>query len=145
MSKESLSQYLDMVKRHIQEIEEFPMKYAFSEEQLQEALKQLGAKREECISFYGCIMKKSDIPKYKEMCAKQEAEIRKALKNEEFAKEAFRYEMDNHEYAINWEGDENVLSSLYIDWNFVEENHLENAYSEAKREHMIQMEEKGFI
>ena len=41
--------------------------------------------------------------------------IDEALKDEEFAEAAFLYEMDNHEYAINWSGDADVLACFNID------------------------------
>lgn len=100
--------YLDMMKRQQQELTDFPIAYAFNEKQLEEALEKLGATKEECCTYLnmGDVMKKTDVPAFKAMLKRHTEELQNAMKNEQFAEEAFRYEMDNHEYAINWSGDD---------------------------------------
>ena len=65
--------------------------------------------------------------------------------NEQFAEEAFRYEMDNHEYVINWSGDEDVLAALCLDKQMIKDFYLEDAYRRARNGHMRYMEELGVI
>ena len=67
------------------------------------------------------------------------------MKNEQFAEEAFRYEMDNHEYAINMTGDEDVLSSLCLDKQMLKDFDLTGTYHRARNAHMRYMEELGVI
>ena len=67
------------------------------------------------------------------------------MKKEQFAEEAFRYEMDNHEYAINWSGDDDVLAALCLDKQMVKDFCLEDAYHRARNGHMRYMEELGVI
>lgn len=65
--------------------------------------------------------------------------------NEKQLEEAFRYEMDNHEYAINWSGDDDVLAALCLDKQMVKDFCLEDAYRRARNGHMRYMEELGVI
>lgn len=62
MSK-SCQPYLDLKKKHEEELNAFPIAYAFSDEQLKEALKKLGAEStKECVTVFGHgdIVKKVD-------------------------------------------------------------------------------------
>lgn len=72
-------------------------------------------------------------------------EIHEALKDEEFAEAAFLYEMDNHEYAINWDGDADVLACFAIDEKWVIEHGLDGAYRRARRAHMKHAQEWEMI
>lgn len=125
--------YLDMMKRQQQELTDFPIAYAFNEKQLEEALEKLGATKEECCTYLnmGDVMKKTDVPAFKAMLKRHTEELQNAMKNEQFAEEAFRYEMDNHEYAINWSGDDDVLAALCLDKQMVKDFCLEDAYHRA--------------
>lgn len=90
--------YLDLQKRQQKELEDFPIAYAFNEKQLEEALKKLGAKKEECVTLFnhGDVLKKTDVPAFKTMLKRHTKELQEAMKNEDFAEAAFLYEMDNH-------------------------------------------------
>ena len=56
--------------------------------------------------------------------------------DDNIAYETFVYEMDNHEYAINWDGDYDVLCSLGMDKEDLEKMGLQCIYETARREHM---------
>lgn len=140
--------YLEMKERHQKEVNEFPMAFAFNKEQLESALQKLGATIDECVTIHniGDIIKKSDVPKYYEMCERHHKELVEAMKNKDFAEKAFRYEMDNHEYAINWDGDADILECFgYTSMQEVKALGLEDAYINAKRAHMKYFEELGVI
>lgn len=129
--------YLDLMKKHQKELTEFPIAYAFDEKQLQEALKKLGAKKEECVTVagHGDIMKRTDVPAFYAMLKRQKEELYELLKDEEAAEGAFLYEMDNHEYAINWDGDADVLACFNLTEKQLEEMGLLGAYSRARNAH----------
>lgn len=131
-------EYLDLMKKHQQELTDFPIAYAFSDKQLKEALKKLGAKKEECVTVmgHGDIVKREDAPKLIAMFKRHTKELHEALKDEEFAEAAFLYEMDNHEYAINWDGDADVLNCFALDEDDLIEMNLERAYLRARNKHM---------
>ena len=141
-------EYLDLKEKHRKEFEEFPIAYAFNEKQLEEALEKLGATKEECVSVFGHgdIVKRVDKDRLIEMMERHHEELLRKLKDDvEFAEAAFLYEMDNHEYAINWSADEDVLSSLGITWEFIQKHGLQMAYQSARNKHMKHAEEWGMI
>lgn len=45
--------YLNLQKRQQKELEDFPIAYAFSDKQLEEALEKLGAEKSECVTVFG--------------------------------------------------------------------------------------------
>lgn len=140
--------YLDLQEKHRQEINEFPIAYAFSDQQLKEALEKLGAKsKEECVTVFGHgdIVKRENAKPFLDMLKRHTKETQEAMKDKEFAEAAFRYEMDNHEYAINWDGDDDVLACFGMKYEDLRELGLEDAYRRARNAHMKYMEELGVI
>ena len=141
-------EYLDLNKRHQKEFEEFPIAYAFNDKQLQEALEKLGATREECITVFGHgdIVKRTDAKALVKMLERHTKELKQKLKDDpEFAYAAFLYEMDNHEYAINWSADEDVLDCFSITFEEIRKWGLNHVYDKARDQHMKHAEEWGMI
>ena len=140
--------YLDLQEKHRQELNDFPIAYAFNEKQLEEALEKLGATKEECVTVYGHgdIMKRTDVKEFKAMLRRHTLEVHDTLKaDKEFAQAAFEYEMDNHEYAINWDGDDAIFDCFAIDYEWLVKNELEDAYRNARKAHYKNMMEWGVI
>lgn len=141
--------YLDLQEKHRDELSNFPIAYAFNDEQLKEALEKLGAKStKECVTVFGRgdIVKKENAKPFIEMLKRHTKEIKdRMLSDEEFAEAAFLYELDNHEYAINFDGDEDVLSCFGMIYAELEELGLHDAYHRAVRKHMKHAEEWGMI
>jgi hypothetical protein len=80
------------------------------------------------------------------MLERQREELLQKLRDDkEFAEAAFLYEMDNHEYAINWSADEDVLDCFSLNWERLREWGLEDAYRRARNQHMKHAEEWGVI
>ena len=130
-------EYLDLKRRHQKEVEDFPIAYAFNGKQLKEAIEKLGATKQEVTTLgYGTVIKKVDIPEFNNLMASHRNELKEALKDKEFAYEAFLYEMDNHEYAINWTGDADVLECFDLIYAQLEDLDLEEVYQRAARQHM---------
>lgn len=141
-------EYLDLKKKHQKELEDFPIAYAFSEKQLEEALKKLGATKEECVTVFGHgdIVKRTDTEALIEMLERHDEEMKRKLKDDpDFAEAAFLYEMDNHEYVINWSADEDVLAEFNITFDFIRKYGLQTAYDRARNMHMRHAEEWGMI
>ena len=131
--------YLDLKKKQEKEFSEFPIAYAFNGKQLEEALEKLGAKDvSECTTVFnhGDIVKKENAPKLIALFERHNVEMHEALKDEDFAEGAFLYEMNNHEYAINWDGDDDVLGCFALSFEKLKEMGLEDAYRRARKEHM---------
>ena len=145
---EKRQEYLDLQKRHQKELEDFPIAYAFNDQQLEEALKKLGATKEECVTVFGHgdIVKKEDAKRLVEMLENQREEMLQRIRDDvHFAEAAFLYEMDNHEYAINWSGDEDVLSCFGITFEKINCWGLQMAWTSARKKHFEQMEKWGVI
>ena len=131
--------YLDLKDRQQKEISDFPIAYAFNEEQLKEALVKLGAEKEECVTIFGHgdIVKKENAKPFIEMLKRHTQEVKDKLADDKgFAEAAFLYEMNNHEYCINWDGDDDVLACFGLDFEELDELGLRPAYNRARREHM---------
>ena len=141
-------EYLDFKKQQEKEFAEFPIAYAFNDKQVQEALEKLGATKEECTSVFGHgdIVKKEDVNALIALLQRHTRELRDKLREDkEFAEAAFLYEMDNHEYAINWTADEDVMDCFSIDWQMLRDWGLEDAYRRARNQHMKHAEKWGMI
>ena len=141
-------EYLDLKKKHQKEFEDFPIAYAFNDEQLKEALAKLGAIKEECVTVFdhGDIVKRTDTKALIAMMRNHDEELKQRLKNDpDFAEAAFLYEMDNHEYAINWSADEDVLAAFAITFEDINNWGLQMAYNRARNQHMRNAQEWGMI
>lgn len=141
-------EYLDFKKQQEKEFAEFPIAYAFNEKQLEEALEKLGATKEECVTVFGHgdIVKRENAKALIKLLERHTEELKQKLIDDvEFAEAAFLYEMDNHEYAINWSADEDVLDCFSIDWEFIHKHGLQLAYNSARNKHMRNAEEWGMI
>lgn len=141
-------EYLDLKKKHQEEFEKFPIAYAFNDKQLQEALEKLGATKEEVITVFGHgdIVRRTDAKALIALLERQDEEMKQRLKDDlDFAEAAFLYEMDNHEYAINWTADEDVLAAFNITFDKINKWGLQMAYSRARDKHLKHAEEWGMI
>ena len=90
-------------------------------------------------------MKRTDVPAFYAMMKRHKEEVHEALKNKDFAEAAFLYEMDNHEYAINWSADEDVLSCFNLSLEKLKEMDLVDAYNRARNAHFKHAEEWDMI
>ena len=139
-------EYLDLKQRHQKEVEDFPIAYAFNGKQLKEAIEKLGATKQEVTTLgYGTVIKKTDIPAFEELLEDQRHELKMAMKDKEFAYDAFSYEMDNHEYAINFDGDAEVLGCFDLVYAQLDELDLEEVYQRAARQHLKRARDWGMI
>lgn len=141
-------EYLEFKKRQEKEFEDFPIAYAFNDKQLEEALEKLGATKEECVTVFGHgdVVKKKDVNALIALLQRHTKELRDKLREDkEFAEAAFLYEMDNHEYAINWSADEDVLDCFNLDWDMLRDWGLEDPYRRARNQHMKHAQEWGMI
>lgn len=141
-------EYMDLRSRHQKEFDEFPIVYAFNDEQLKEALDKLGATKEECISVFGHgdIVRREDAKALISLLDRQQEELLQRLRDDPiFAEAAFLYEMDNHEYAINYSGDEDVLDCFGITFKDINSWGLQYAWNMAKHKHMENAQKWGMI
>lgn len=132
--------YLDLQEKHRKELDDFPIAYAFNDEQLEEALKKLGVEStDECVTVMksGDIMKRENAKPFVDMLKRHVKEVQDLLLSDmDIAEAAFLYEMDNHEYAINWDGDTDVLNCFGLDEEELVAFGLEIPYLRARNKHM---------
>ena len=99
------------------EFDDLPIFFAFSNKQLFEALEARGLTKDDTDKIYrlgdtGGFYLKSDAEIIRAYFNKDKNDqtLRDLMRDHDFAVSAFRYEMDNHEYAINYyQGDWEVV------------------------------------
>lgn len=96
------------------EFNALPIFFAFSKEQFKEAMEERGLTENDTDKIYGLgsgvsggFYLRSDADKIRAFMDKPD-ELPELMKDYDFAKSAFYYEMRNHEYAINWQADWDV-------------------------------------
>lgn len=109
--------YTSMRQRHRQEVETFPMAFAFGENRLSEILAEWGVSREDVCSVYGAgdIIRKKDKADYLAMCERHVQEVRDAVAEDKTGKgfilDMFLSEMDAHEFLWT-ENMDDVLAAI---------------------------------
>ena len=100
-----MSKYSTFKKSKQQKVDEFPMMFAFSQEQLEEGKARLGVTdNKELLSIgAGGFIRKSDREKFDNLFIQLDKELAENLNDDEFLYEAFLYELANHEYCYSWD------------------------------------------
>jgi hypothetical protein len=124
--------YKELKNRHQEEVNNFPMVFAFSDEQFEEAMEKLGfslANRDYVGNVAsiggGGYIRKADAEALHEMFDRHENELVDAIESDEtgegFIYDMFMYELANHEYGYTGEL-EPTLESLGLSFDDVREN-----------------------
>lgn len=117
-----MESYKEMMERQQQEVNNFPLGFAFGNKQFEEMMAKWGldAKKDSDLAqvaslFGGAYILKKDVPAYKDMCRRHHEELAAAIEADEtgegFVYEMFLYEMDNHEFGYTWDT-EDTLDAL---------------------------------
>jgi hypothetical protein len=136
-----MNTYKLLQEQHQKNWNEFPIFYAFNQEQFNEGIKKIGLNPEDTDKIYslrtGGFYKKSDSKRLKEMLAKHEPERQEALKHEQYVYEMFMYELSNHEYSYTYELDDTLdalgLTMKEINKNPILKNGLEKAIKKQEQ------------
>lgn len=110
--------YTEYKEQQQQEFNALPLFWAYSNEQFEKALNERGIALEDAREYVykssalGAFYLKKDASIIKDYFEKdRNKELIDIMNNDaDFAREAFEYEMYNHEYPINWQGDYDVAS-----------------------------------
>ena len=109
--------YQEMKNRQQQEVDAFPMAFAFSNKQFEEGMRKLGLAPTDTDKIYklggsGGFFRKSDAPALHEMFCRHERERQEAIAADEtgdgFVFQMFNEELANHEYNYTGELDETM-------------------------------------
>lgn len=151
--------YKEYRKQRQDEVNALPIFWAFSEEQFKEAMEKRGLTVDDTDKIYGvggggmCLLK--DKPIIDEFLSKPDP-LRELMNDPAFAEDAFYYELGNHEYHINWDGDVDVCgcfcSCKYREDKTYREYLREGGYSQgvidaftkARKRFLKDADEKGW-
>jgi hypothetical protein len=133
--------YLTLKKKHQEEVNNFPMAFAFNNKQFEEAMEKLGLKKTDTDKVYsfvgGGIYRKTDAKALREMFDKHEKEMQEAIDQdttgEGFIFDMFNYELANHEFGYTWDS-ESTLEALGLTMEEVQANEkLLHGFNKAKK------------
>jgi hypothetical protein len=105
------NKYLILKQKHQEEVNNFPMVFAFNKKQFEEAMEKLGLTVSDTDKVYdiggGGLIRKTDSEALNEMGKRHSREMQEAIDGdptgEGFIFDMFSYELDNHEYGYTGE------------------------------------------
>lgn len=108
MSKQN--QYKILKERQQKEWNEFPMKFAFSNKQFEDAMKEWGLTTKDTDKIYkfghGGFYLRTDSKKLMDLIDRHDEELKKEIENDKYGEgfiyDMFSYELANHEYCITY-------------------------------------------
>lgn len=123
------NQYVELKDKHQKEFNEFPMAFAFSNQQYTEGMEKLGLRQTDTDKVYsigsGGFIRRSDSEAFGEMLARHQRDMDEAIEADEtgegFVYQMFSYELANHEYGYTWEL-EDTLDALGLTEDEVNNN-----------------------
>jgi len=131
--------YIEFKEKQQNEINKFPIQWAFSEGQLKEAMIKLNVNNREELATIGAgsVLKKDDVNKWFELMNKQNIDKNNLIKeNDTFVYEMFKYELNNYEYAYTQDLTE-IFENIGLDYKKVMNNErLTNILNKAKEEYL---------
>ena len=138
-----MNAYLEMKERHQKEFNSFPMKFAFSDKQFEEGMRELGLEPTDTDKVYkfggtGGFYRRSDAEQLHEMLKRHSDEEKAAIEADTdgtgYAYEMFYYEFGNHEYSYTYDVEDTIRALGYESVEEIKENpQLYLAYTNAKR------------
>lgn len=108
---EGSNKYKELRDKHQTEFNEFPIKFAFSDEQFKKAMEELGLTENDTDKIVSIgasgFIRKSDVEKFNEMNKRHRQEEKEAINadttGEGYIKDMFDYELANHEYGYTYD------------------------------------------
>ncbi len=137
-----MNKYLKLKNKHQQEVNDFPMFFAFSDKQFEEGMKRFGLKPTDTDKIYklgstGGFYRKSDAKALRDMLDRHSQEMDEAIKNDDdFVYSMFSYELGNHEYCITYDP-EPTLCACGLDVDDLAKNErLLQLFKKAKADYL---------
>jgi len=99
--KEQPPTYVELKKQQSDELNDFPMFFAFNKKQFEEGRQRLNVQKGETLVRIpgGGFIKKIDAAKLESLFDKFDAEMEASMQDREWLTNAIEYELSNHEYA----------------------------------------------
>ena len=139
--------YKEFKERQQKETNNLPIYFAFGNEQLQERANELGFESiDDMINNVvgigaGGFCKKEDYQNIINTFKKHNEELKENLKNDEFLKSAFRYEMSNHEYIVTYDIYDTLRALEITLEEYQKSERMKKLFEEAKEDYLKAMNE----
>lgn len=137
-----MNKYIELKNKIQKEVDEFPMGFAFSNEQFEKMKEELGVKEDsELLSIgAGGFIRKTDKEAFNELFNNKAKRIDEAIAEDKtgegFIKDMFLYELANHEYCITYDL-EDTLYALDLTYDEVmNDERLLRGLTLAKNEYL---------
>ena len=142
-----VNKYKQLKSRIQKEIDEFPIYFAFGNEQFEELLRKLGlSENEDSENFYAKklvrvgsfgVVLREDAPRLTKMMEDHTQQIREQIAKDKtgngFIKDMFEYELRNHEYGYTGDSTD-AVEALGLTFEEIEnDERLSNGFRKAKR------------
>lgn len=136
-----MNRYRELRERQQEEFNKFPIKFAFSQEQFERGMRELGLKptdtKKVCKTVAGGFLRKSDAPAMHEMLSRHQKEIEDEIDADKdgtgFVYDMFLYELQNHEYGYTWDTEETLESLGYTEEQVEADLKLKIGFEMAKK------------
>ena len=142
-----MNKYLKLKKKHEKELNEFPIRFAFGNEQFKEMMKNFGLTEndtDKIVSIgFGGYVKKENLKAMEELFKNQADEMKQAFNDDEFLESAFNYEMGNHEYIITYDKAD-VFRALGLSIKSLDDERVYNIFKKAENKYFEDMEKLGW-
>lgn len=121
-----MNTYTILKAKHEKEFNDFPMMFAFSNQQFGEGMKKLELEPSDTDKIYkfggsGGYYKRTDSERLSTMLNSHDAEMKEAMNDEQFIFDMFDYELANHEYNYTYDVSD-TLSALGLTMDEVNNN-----------------------
>lgn len=142
--------YKEFKERQQKETNNLPIYFAFGNAQLQERADELGFESiDDMINNVvgigaGGFCKKEDYQNIINTFKKHDEELKENLKNDEFLKSAFRYEMSNHEYIVTYDMSDTLRALGITLKEYQKSERMQKLFKEAKENYLKAMNELGW-
>ena len=136
-----MNRYLEMKRRQQQEVNDFPMMFAFSDTQFKEGMEKLGLTIDDTDKIYsiggGGYIRKTDSKALSDMLLRHSDEMDKAIEEdttgENFIQDMFEYELANHEYGYSMDIADTLVALGISKADLILKENLRNGLEKAVR------------
>lgn len=145
-----MNSYVEFMRAQQKEFDDFAnehMFFAYNQKQFDEGMQKLRLKPTDTDKLYsgfaGGYYKKEDAGELHNILSKHQQELKRGLKDGDFAYDAFYSELANHEYCITYDPDE-AFSALGLTVEEVMSDQvLSKAYLKAKKDYLEDIEKNN--
>jgi hypothetical protein len=133
--------YNELKEKQQQEVNAFPLMFAFGQKQFDEMLEKNNVTAKEIYSIgAGGYVRKTDAQAMSDMFKRHSQELTEARKQNKFLQESFLYEMANHEYCITFDREEVLCACGLTESDYQTNADVRKAWKAARNEYANQVE-----